>query len=62
MDSQVIREILEDYVRASRQLINFEKSVISFSENVLEDMRVLVEGIVSVSREVFQDIILFCNR
>lgn len=51
LESQVIKTILEDYAAASGQIINFEKSAISFSKNVRDEVREVVGSIVGLRRE-----------
>lgn len=51
MESYVFRDILIDFANASGQEINFEKSSVSFSGNVKEDMKVIIEGILGINRE-----------
>jgi len=43
-DSQTIQEILNTYQSASGQLINLDKSEISFSRNVPDDRKILFQG------------------
>lgn len=49
----MLKNILDNYVCASGQIINFEKSSISFSRNVNRDMRERVGNIVGVRSERF---------
>lgn len=50
-ESTVIKETLETYGRASGQIINYNKSAISFSSNVGSDTRNQVKSILQINKE-----------
>ncbi|KAL6526559.1 hypothetical protein OROGR_015649 [Orobanche gracilis] len=43
-EAEVIKKILADYQQVSGQLINLDKSELSFSRNVLEDRKIALKG------------------
>lgn len=49
-ETVVCRDILESFAGASGQLINFEKSSLSFSKNVPEPLQVSISSILGVCR------------
>lgn len=50
MESRVFKDILDEYAAALGQVINFDKSTISFSKNVNEEMQEMVGEVIGVKR------------